>query len=44
MSNEQCAYSKNGGLRKYTNRFNKSAIFSFIELGIAGNALNEDVD
>ena len=44
MSIEQCAYSKNGGLRKYTDRFKKNAIFYFIKLGIAGNVLNEDVD
>ena len=44
MSNEQCAYSKNGGLRKYTNRFKKRAIFYFIKPCIAGNVLNEDVD
>ena len=44
MSNVQCCYSKNGGLRKYTNRFKKSVIFYFIKLGIAGNVLNEDVD
>ena len=42
MSNEQCSYSKNGGLRKYKNRFKKSAIFYVIELGIAGNVLNKD--
>ena len=44
MCNEQCAYSKNGGLRKYANRFKKSTIFYFIKLGIAGNVLNEDTD
>ena len=44
MSNEQCACSNNGDLRKYRNRFKKSAIFYFIKQGITGNILDEGVD
>ena len=42
MSNEQYGYFKNGDLRKYKNRFKKSAIFYVIKLGIAGNVLNKN--